>query len=344
MSVVKKVLKWVAIGIGIILLLIIIGGLYFRLFGPAPHIPEGQLVNVDGFKFHINAIGPKNDRPTVVIEGGAGLPTEFFHWLSEGLQDSLRVVRYDRAGIGHSDKHITPRDPETIARELHHLLEKAGESPPYLMAGHSMGGPYIRVFAQLYPDEVEGLFFIDATHHDFPERHNTPKESSFVFKAILLSIKAQAILADMGILSLMDRVVGTPYQGEGLPAESNARIKRFLANGKIFRAYAGEMKEYFKALRRSAAANDFGDIPIRSFTAIRPKKEQDGAQEDESKVASSEATKYVEFEDLSTNGRHIGIPGNHVTIFSKKENAHIICQEILKVAQEIRAQSVIDDD
>jgi len=72
------------------------------------------------------------------------MATEYYHWLSEGLKDSMRVIRYDRTGIGYSEASNTPRTPETIAHELHQLLEEAGESPPYIMAGHSLGGPYIR--------------------------------------------------------------------------------------------------------------------------------------------------------------------------------------------------------
>lgn len=35
-------------------------------------------------------------------------------------------------------------------------------APPYILVGHSMGGPYIRMFTALYPAEVAGLVFIDS--------------------------------------------------------------------------------------------------------------------------------------------------------------------------------------
>jgi len=334
MKIVLKILKWVVKAVGLFLTLIILAGLCLRLFGPEPHKPEGKLVDVEGVNFHINSSGEKNDKPTVIIEAGAGLPTEFYHWLNEGLKDSLRVVRYDRAGLGYSDELTTPRDPETISRELHALLEKAGESPPYIMMGHSMGGPYIRVFTQLYPKEVVALFFLDATHHAQVERYNAPKQSSFKYKAFMWTLGLQSVLADMGMLTLQDKLFGTPYSAEGLPDAIDKRTKDMLANGKSFRAYDEEMKYYHHTLDRSAEADDFGALTIRSFTAIREESEKSVSEENTSLLRPKEETKYVEFEDLSTNGKHIGISGNHLTIFTKKENAKIICKEVLKISKE----------
>lgn len=330
MKIFLSVLKWIGISIASLLVLIILAGLSFRILGPDAHQPPGQLVEVGDNTLHIHSSGEKSQAPTVVIEGGGGLPSEFYHWLDAGLHDSLRVVRYDRAGLGHSAECMTPRDPETIAGELHQLLTKAGESPPYIMMGHSLGGPYIRVFAELFPDEVDGLFFLDATHPDHVERHNAPKKSSFIYKAYMVSIGAEAVLADLGILSLFDLLFGTPYFGEGLPDENNSRIKDFLKDGKSFRTFQQEMEQYYSILSRSAEADDFGTMPIRVFTAssiyarTRPETESE--------------KQYLEYADLSTNGEHIQIKGNHVTIFSKRENAQIICEEVLQVVRELEEE------
>ncbi|MGB3467538.1 MAG: alpha/beta hydrolase, partial [Cyclobacteriaceae bacterium] len=134
---IRKIFKVTFLSIGILLLILIAAGLVFRLAGPEPHEPLGRLIDVDGVKFHIHVEGEKDNKPTVVIEGGSGLSTEYYYWLSKGLKDSIRVVRYDRAGVGYSESGNTPRDAETIARELHKLLEHAGESPPYILTGHS---------------------------------------------------------------------------------------------------------------------------------------------------------------------------------------------------------------
>lgn len=335
MKTILKVLKWVGKGVGAVLLIIILSGLTFRAFGPSPHEPEGRLVDIGGFKLHINASGQKSQKPTVVIESGMGLPTEHYHWLNEGLKDSLRVVRYDRAGIGYSDLSDTPRDPETVARELHTLLDKSGESAPYIMVGHSFGGPHMRVFAQMYPDEVAGMVFIDCTHPERVERLNLPDESSSRFKNYMRMLKVQTWLCDLGILGIYDRAYGPILAGKGLPDSVNARMLDFSLNGKYAHGFNKEMNHYHSGLKRCGEANDFGDLPIRVFSAVEMNKEGYRARGiDPDKRIAQNMEMYQDFVDLSTNGKLFLIEANHNTIYTKKEHAATICKEILSLTKE----------
>ncbi len=225
MRVVLKIFKWTLKSFGLLLAIIILAGLIFRIFAPTPQ-PPGELVDLGGFSLHINSTGEQNDKPTLVIESGAGAPSEYYYWLGEELKASMRVVRYDRAGIGYSDLSDTPRDPVTIAKELHTLLEKAGESPPYIMAGHSYGGHYIRVFTELYPDEVVGLVFLDSPHPNSSKRLKMPPEPGFLNTLY----KAGAITGDLGILGLGDRILGPILRAPGLPEDVT---DRYLADPSI---------------------------------------------------------------------------------------------------------------
>lgn len=49
-----------------------------------------------------------------------------------------RICSYDRAGDGWSDIGPTPRTLHQIVYELHTLLERAGERPPYLLVGQNI--------------------------------------------------------------------------------------------------------------------------------------------------------------------------------------------------------------
>ena len=49
-----------------------------------------------------------------------------------------------------------------MVAELHALLQAAGVPGPYVLAGHSMGGFFARLYASTYPDEVVGLVLVDA--------------------------------------------------------------------------------------------------------------------------------------------------------------------------------------
>lgn len=345
MRIVWRLLKWLAKLIGLLIALVILAGLLVRLVGPQPNEPPGELVDIGDFKLHINTTGEKNDKPTIVIEGGNGMATEYYHWLSEGLKDSIRVIRYDRAGIGYSEASNTPRNPETIAHELQNLLENAGESPPYIMVGHSLGGPYIRIFTKLYPNEVKAMFLLDTTHPNRVERITSiPKESSWKWKSIIWAQKAQAVLADMGILMLYDMISG-PVLGremDGIPDEINNRTVDFLINGKYIRAMTKELAKYHKTLQRAGRVTDFGTLPIRVFTTSADKEIPEelyqkylekGIDLRRNQIVNKEMQE--DFLNLSTDSKLIEINGNHTTIFTKKENAEIICKEVLAVLAEL---------
>lgn len=71
---------------------------------------------------------------------------------------------------------------------MHRLLDRAAIPGPYVLVGHSFGGYTIRYFANKYPQEVDGLVLIDASHPEQfayfpkpPERGNRkplPRRSS----------------------------------------------------------------------------------------------------------------------------------------------------------------------
>lgn len=337
----KKIMKWVGLSVGSLLLLILLTGLTFRLISPAPHQPLGELVDIGGFKLHINSTGEKsNQQPTLVIEGGVGTATEYYHWLSEGLKDSIRVVRYDRAGIGYSEASHTPRDPETIARELHALLERAGEKPPYIMAGHSLGGPYIRVFTELYPEEVVAMFLLDSTHPDRAKRiASIPSGSSWKFKSMIWMYDLQGVLADLGIMMVLDRLMGPLHSRvmEGLPDEINDRTTDFLQGGKYTRAIGKEFGEFYTTLDRAGEVRDFGDLPIRVFSADSGDVPEDTYQKylrkgmDLRKVKAEGKKLQKELSELSTDSKLVTVSANHNSIYTIKENAELICEEVLRV-------------
>lgn len=104
--------------------------------------------------------------PTVVFEAGAGGPLEAWVLVQPVVSRFAHTLSYDRAGNGQSRKGAPPRDARNVAHELQSLLQHAGVAPPYILVGHSLGGPYIRMFADLYPSEVSGLVLVDPTQED----------------------------------------------------------------------------------------------------------------------------------------------------------------------------------
>ena len=148
MKLIIKTFKWSGkILVGFIVL-ILLSGLCFRLFASKPD-PPGKLVDVDGTQLHIRAEGKKNDLPTIILEAGSGNDTDVYHWIAEELKKNMRVVRYDREGKWFSEPTKDSITPEYYARQLHQLLEKNGEKPPYILVGHSMGGGYSTILKNI---------------------------------------------------------------------------------------------------------------------------------------------------------------------------------------------------
>jgi pimeloyl-ACP methyl ester carboxylesterase len=100
---------------------------------------------------------------TVVFESGAGAPLEMWGKVQPAVSQFAKTVSYDRAGLGRSEDGPPPRDGRRIATELRRALDAAAITPPFILVGASMGGPYIRVYAGMYPEDVSGMVLVDPT-------------------------------------------------------------------------------------------------------------------------------------------------------------------------------------
>ena len=82
----------------------------------------------------------------------------------DAIAATTRACAYSRAGIMWSDAATRPFSSTNVAQDLHDALIAADESAPYVMVGHSLGGPYLLAYTARYSDEVAGLVFVDASH------------------------------------------------------------------------------------------------------------------------------------------------------------------------------------
>ena len=120
------------------------------------------MIEVNNANIHIYSTGEKNDTlPTVVLEAGGGMCSVDWQLIQNEATSFIRTCSWDRPGYGWSDSCNKPRTSLESAKELHEVLLKNGEEPPFLLIGHSYGGHTIRIFANLYPNEVYGLIFLD---------------------------------------------------------------------------------------------------------------------------------------------------------------------------------------
>lgn len=119
---------------------------------------------VDGKKMGyktFNLEARKDGDPVIVFETGLGGGT--FDPILPYLPNTISGIQYERNGIGESELDPNIRRDAEVVDRLHNLLKSIDVKPPYLLVGHSIGGPYIRLFAARYPDDVCGLVFSDPT-------------------------------------------------------------------------------------------------------------------------------------------------------------------------------------
>jgi pimeloyl-ACP methyl ester carboxylesterase len=123
--------------------------------------PLGKLVDLGGHRLHLNCTGKES--PTVVVENGLG---DFsFDWIlvQSRVSRFTRICTYDRSGYAWSDPGPKPRTFAQLNLELRDALSKLHQRGPFVLVGHSFGGPAVRNFAATYPHEVAGIVLVDAS-------------------------------------------------------------------------------------------------------------------------------------------------------------------------------------
>src|SRR5438105_8957241 len=101
-----------------------------------PFPPPGQLIDLGGWRLHLNCSGKASaSQPTAILEAGAGDFSVDWSLVQPAVARFARVCSYDRAGSAWSDLGPRPRTIHQIVWELHTLLAKAGEMPPFVLVG-----------------------------------------------------------------------------------------------------------------------------------------------------------------------------------------------------------------
>lgn len=256
-------LIWFSSILALALLLIIAGAIYESMAEAADakaYPPPGQLVDVGGYRLHINCTGTGS--PTVVIDAGLqDWSTSWAGYVQPEVAKTTRVCTYDRAGMGWSEAGPLPRDAAHFARELHTLLHNANVPGPYVMVGHSLGGLEVRVFAHEYASEIAGVVLIDSmnpkqvtqSHQDGQSQSNSQSQP-FSF---------QAMLARFGVARLL---VKLPAIAPSVGPNQEAYYPLYI-RPQAFQTTANEYQGLPASGAQAAAVKTFGDLPLIVLTA-----------------------------------------------------------------------------
>jgi pimeloyl-ACP methyl ester carboxylesterase len=224
--------------------------------------PPGQLVDVGGYQMHIYCIGEGS--PTVILDALSSGTTPLWGWVQPEVAQVTRVCAYDRAGRGWSDTGPAPRDALQTAAELHTLLERAGVAGPYILGGHSLGGPYVRMYASQYPGEVVGMVLLDSSH---------PEQSSYLSAGELAEEKNYSRL--LPVFSVLNRfgvsrlyfALGGEMDFADLPPQQHDEIAAFWSSPRHWDSQIAERLVRPDTDAQVAATGDLGGMPLAVITA-----------------------------------------------------------------------------
>ena len=238
--------RWLIVPVIATLLVFAIGGGIASVSSATPGAAAvpGRMVDVGGHRLYLECTG--SGGPAVILQAGLGASSSSWAGIAPAVSATSTVCTYDRAGHGRSDE-AGQQDGIALATDLHTLLERAGVPGPYILVGHSSGGPYVRVFAAQYPDEVAGMVLLDAQPAEaFTALPNYPGFYS-TFRTIATLSPS---LARIGLLG--------PLLGLSA-AESTLATAR------------GGRDEFLvlpTVLRQSSALTSIGDRPLIVVTAV----------------------------------------------------------------------------
>ena len=290
--------------------------------------PPGDLVDIGGHQLHIWCQG--TGRPTVIVDNGAADWSISWWGLQAQIAEQTRICTYDRAGLGWSEAGQLPRTSDVLVAELETLLVNADIEPPYVLAGHSLGGYNVRLFAERNPEMVAGIVFVEAAHPEqwerFPERVNQ------LLAEQVDTMEIGTRLAPFGLLRLAP--LARAEMEDGLQPAYVASMVR----PKAIRAAWSEVGNGAVSATQAARVTTLGDLPIavvtgaESFETFRPMiSDPDFPYEEANEVWMILQT---ELAQLSSNSRHFVSPtANHDINFTDPE---LVIEAIMHVVEATR--------
>jgi len=123
-----------------------------------------RMVDAGGYRLHFLEFPAGKSGPTIVFESGGGDSAEPWRGVAKQVHEVLGVhtIRYDRAGLGESEKDTRPYSIDGEADALDKGLADLKVSSCVILVAHSYGGFVSTLFAANHPGEVCGLVLVDA--------------------------------------------------------------------------------------------------------------------------------------------------------------------------------------
>jgi pimeloyl-ACP methyl ester carboxylesterase len=289
-----------------------------------PPPPPGKLVDLGGYKLHLNCTG--SGSPMVVLSAGAGDFSTDWALVQPKVAAFTRVCSYDRSGAAWSDLGPKPRTIYQEVFDLERLLRAAGERGPYIVVGQSLGGMVARLFAARYPRQTGGVVLVDAYSED------AQLDLNGKLVRLRLIAKDRPIPAPRSVVTPDDAMTTTELKNaqdfikdvigkpkiqppfDKLPPDAQHARLWAAAQPKSFAQsddYLAEIsaKVYAESQRK---AHPLGDIPL----IVLARSKSDYPPDVAAVLIAEHNAQQAKFATLSTNGTEIIVPnaGHHIQL------------------------------
>jgi pimeloyl-ACP methyl ester carboxylesterase len=227
--------------------------------------PQGELVDIGGFRLHLNCLG--QGTPTVVMDAGGGAPSITWGLVPSEIAKFTRVCTYDRAGLGWSDPNPRfSRTSQQSVNELHSLLTQAEINPPYILVGHSLGGVNMRLYASQYPEDVVGLVLVDSSHENqmTSELWRRTKMLSWLYQ-VFRFVSQVGVLRVIGEMNLLPILADIKREWQKYPLAVQTifdTCKSFCYRPDYWATASSELANIKKSFEEVRSVTSLGSLPL----------------------------------------------------------------------------------
>jgi pimeloyl-ACP methyl ester carboxylesterase len=262
----RRVIRYLALGlVGVIAVVLLAGAAYEwngRRAAARDFPPRGRLVDIGGRRIQLDCRGVGS--PTVVFESGLDMDGSLaWATVHDSIAKTTRACAYSRAGIMWSDPRPGPQRSALVAEDLHAALHAAGESPPLVLVGHSLGGPYVVAYTRHYGADVAGLVFVDASHPDQVARFREVTSVN-----VQQALRGYSVLSQFGWSGLVRALASSTDSEPNVPKDVT-RAKLAYAPTSL-PAMLNEANGLDSVLADGASFRQLGDRPLFVLTAGAP--------------------------------------------------------------------------
>lgn len=232
------------------------------------HEHAGRYHAVDiggGQKMNVVRTGKENGTHTIVGLAGLGVSDYCIYMsrVNEVIGADNTLVYVDRAGNGYSDDSLKAQTVGQVVDDYRSALQAAGCEAPYVLLPFSLGGLYATYWESRYPEEIEGVAYIDGTSFtgDIDTRG---EDSGYLIDAYSKAEIAAAIAGSLLGVQRFGEYTGVPMGMTALTDEERRLTVMSENRGYTFAQLSEAVHEFelFHEVRDTCVKNDIPKIYI----------------------------------------------------------------------------------